>query len=63
MKEAYRLNKSLLVDGENKKKLIAFVYVSPELENYQKIQFKIQKVLKRLAGQRESNKKHDEEKK
>ncbi|WP_200975751.1 ribonuclease P protein component [Echinicola sp. 20G] len=61
MREAYRLNKSLLLDGENKKKLIAFVYVSSERESFQAIEPKMKKILKRLAAPREKNSKRDEE--
>ncbi|AWW31313.1 ribonuclease P protein component [Echinicola strongylocentroti] len=63
IKEAYRLNKSLLIDGKNNKKLIAFVYVAPDLEDFHKIQSKVQKVLNRLADRQEANRNNDEKKK
>ncbi|AGA78050.1 ribonuclease P protein component [Echinicola vietnamensis] len=63
MKEAYRLNKSILINGKNNKKLIAFVYVAPGLEEFHKIQSKVQKVLNRLADRQGANRNDDEEKK
>ncbi len=49
VKEAYRLNKSLILDVSPKKKIIAFVYIAPELEEFHVIQRKMQKILKRLG--------------
>lgn len=49
IKEAYRLNKSLLFSSETKK-MIGLVYVSSELEDFHTIQGKVQKVLKKIAG-------------
>lgn len=63
VKEAYRLNKSILLDGETEKKLIAFVYVSSKLETFQAIQPKVIKVLNRLAAQQGNKPSQDEEKK
>ncbi|WP_186756149.1 ribonuclease P protein component [Echinicola salinicaeni] len=63
VKEAYRLNKSILLDGETEKKLIAFVYVSSKLETFQAIQPKVIKILNRLAAQQGNKPIQDEEKK
>lgn len=63
VKEAYRLNKSILLDGETEKKLIAFVYVSSKLETFQAIQPKVIKILNRLAVQQGNKSSQDEEKK
>jgi ribonuclease P protein component len=49
IKEAYRLNKHLLDAPLNKKKLIALIYVSSDLDSFQKIQPRVQKVLKKIA--------------
>jgi ribonuclease P protein component len=50
MKEAYRLNKSLLCTSElPSRKKIGLIYVSSELQDFQTIQKKIQKILKRIA--------------
>ncbi|HSJ67883.1 MAG TPA: ribonuclease P protein component [Anditalea sp.] len=49
IKEAYRLNKHLLEVPLYKKKLIALIYVSSELDSFQKIQPRVQKVLKKIA--------------
>ena len=61
MKEAYRLNKSILISTESKNRL-AFVYVSSELEDFDTIESKIKKILKRIAGPNNlpNPKKHDE---
>jgi ribonuclease P protein component len=48
MKEAYRLNKATLSSSESRNR-IAFIYVSSELEGFNTIQSKVQKVLKRIA--------------
>ncbi|UCS95136.1 ribonuclease P protein component [Echinicola marina] len=63
VKEAYRLNKSILLDGESEKKMIAFVYVSSKLETFQAIQPKVIKILNRLAAQQGNKSSQDEEKK
>src|SRR5690606_18178911 len=57
IKEAYRLNKSLLYsdDGQSKH-LIGLVYVSSKLEDFHTIQIKIQKILKRIAGSKQYKK-------
>lgn len=49
IKEAYRLNKHLLDTPTNKKKLIALIYVSSDLDSFHKLQPRIQKVLKKIA--------------
>ena len=50
IKEAYRLNKSLLSSPASaSRKMIGLIYVSSELQDFQTIQKKIQKVLKRIA--------------
>jgi len=48
MREAYRLNKSLLYQElqlKNKKKIIAFIYVGKKEENYSSIEKAIKKLL------------------
>ena len=49
IKEAYRLNKHLLDDSLNRKKLIALIYVSSDLDSFHKIEPRIQKILKKIA--------------
>lgn len=49
IKEAYRLNKSL-IGSSGVQNRIAFIYISSELEDFQTIQGKIQKILKKLAN-------------
>ncbi|MBT0812284.1 ribonuclease P protein component [Litoribacter ruber] len=50
MKEAYRLNKHLLDAVEpDKKRNIALIYVSHELQSFQDIQPKIMKILTKIA--------------
>ena len=49
MKEGYRLNKNLLSSSEPRYK-IAFIYIAPGLEDFQTLQAKVQKVLKKIAG-------------
>jgi len=50
VKEAYRLNKHLLGDvSHDKKKLIALIYVSSDLDSFHKIQGRVQKILNRIA--------------
>ena len=55
IKEAYRLNKSLISEPEDKegKNRIAFIYVSSELEDFQTIQNKVQKILRKIANLRQ----------
>ncbi|WP_018475234.1 ribonuclease P protein component [Echinicola pacifica] len=61
IREAYRLNKSLLQDGKSGKKVIAFVYVSSDIEDFPTIQKKIQKVLVKLTDGSKKNIKDNEE--
>jgi len=49
MKEAYRLNKHLLQQDVNNKKLIALVYVSHELASFHEIEPKMVKILSKIA--------------
>ena len=49
MKESYRLNKNLLSSSETRYK-IAFIYIASGLEDFQTLQAKVQKVLKKIAG-------------
>ena len=50
IKEAYRLNKSLLSSPERpSRNMIGLIYVSSELQDFHTIEKKIQKVLKRIA--------------
>ena len=64
MKEAYRLNKAILLSSESNNR-IAFVYVSSELEGFNTIQSKVQKILKRIAGSNNlpNHNKHDKQEK
>lgn len=51
-REAYRLNKSVLVDALNKKHVrveVAFVFVGKTLPDFQDLESKMQKVLNQLA--------------
>jgi len=47
IKEAYRLNKTLIASPEGKNR-IAFIYVSSELEDFHTIQNKVQRILKKI---------------
>lgn len=48
VKEAYRLNKSLIATSVTKNK-IALIYVASELEDFGTIQRKVQRILKKIA--------------
>lgn len=49
VKEAYRLNKSLLASAVTKNK-IALIYVASDLEDFHTIQHKVQRILKKITG-------------
>src|SRR5690554_6232739 len=49
MKEAYRLNKEV-ISSLNRKRRIAFIYVSSNLEDFHTIQHKMQRILNKIAG-------------
>ncbi|MDN3669571.1 ribonuclease P protein component [Echinicola jeungdonensis] len=51
VKEAYRLNKSLILDVSSKNKIIALVYIAPEVRDFHFIQNKVRKILKRLGAE------------
>ena len=51
MREAYRLNKSLLENLQGNKKMIALVYVSSDIATFQTIQLKTRKILATIAAQ------------
>ena len=48
IKEAYRLNKSLITSSATKN-TIALIYVASELESFHTIQNKVQRILKKIA--------------
>lgn len=54
MREAYRLNKSLLENLQGNKKMIALVYVSSDIATFQTIQLKTRKILATIATQNQS---------
>src|SRR5690606_36218926 len=63
IKEAYRLNKSLLASSVTKNK-IALIYVASELEDFNMIQQKAQRILKKIADLNHSpNLQNNEQKK
>lgn len=49
IREAYRLNKHILNEGVQTKKLIGLIYVSSDLMGYDEIQKKIVIILKKLS--------------
>jgi len=52
IREAYRLNKHLLVDKmkeSNKQLLVAFVYVSTSVKDYKTISYSVKEILNKLA--------------
>lgn len=51
MREAYRLHKHLFPMTGSDKKLIAFIYVSPDILTFQTIEGKIMKILSTLSQQ------------
>lgn len=63
IKEAYRLNKSLIASSVTKNK-IALIYVASELEDFNTIQQKVQRILKKIADLNHSpNLQNNEQKK
>lgn len=49
VKEAYRLNKSLIEPGDANKKLIGIIYVSSDLMDFNQVQPIIRKILSKLS--------------
>jgi ribonuclease P protein component len=49
IKEAYRLNKSLIASSVVTKNNIALIYVASEMESFHTIQNKVQRILKKIA--------------
>jgi ribonuclease P protein component len=56
MREAYRLNKQILMDMNNGKKKIGLIYVSSEIVTFQVIENKIKKILTTVRETPLSNK-------
>lgn len=54
LREGYRLNKHILHDGLNQKYVCMFLYLSKEMPNFEEVNIKMERILKKLAEKENS---------